>query len=248
MVNAQTDQESMARLLAGLLVGAEQPMTSVGHWAERLLDDPPSRLAIRFLDQLNDEWLDAEPPDCVCERIAGIAQRHMMGQHPGWPHLWGHTLRVTGTALDLAREEGVDPAVAYLLGVLHDVAKLKEGTHAASHEALGARFAGRILADRLPARDVEQIQAAILKEGDGALSRILHDADKLDKIGASGVLRRVSTGTDRSWALPALDRVADDREHFPAMRTARGRDMAEGKLAFLDWFLTEAQETAAAWA
>lgn len=248
MVNVRTDRESMARLLTGLLVGAEQHMTSVGHWAERLLDDPPSRLAIRFLDQLDDEWLDAEPPDCVCDRIGSIARRHMMGQHAGWPHLWGHTLRVTGTALDLAFEEGVDPAAAYLLGVLHDVAKLEEGMRAASHEVLGARFARRILTERLPARDVEQIQTAILKEGEGVLGRILHDADKLDKIGASGVLRRISTSTDKAWALPALDRVADDREHFPTMQTARGRDLAESKLAFLDWFLADAQAVAAAWA
>ena len=148
MAGGYDDRQAMASLLRNLLVGAAQSMDSVGHWVERLLDDSPSPLAIRFLDQLNSEWLDVEPPDRVCERVAGLAKRHLATRHLGWPHLWGHTLRVTGMAVAVARTRQVDPALGFLAAVLHDVAKLDEAGSIKTHEQLGAEFTDRVLHDQ----------------------------------------------------------------------------------------------------
>ncbi len=151
-------------------------------------------------------------------------------------------LRVTGTAVLLAGEAGIDPALAYLAAMCHDVAKLDEFRTGEAHEAAGAVFAGETLAGKLPPAPVAAIQAAIRKDSDDPLAHLLHDADKLDKIGAAGILRRISTHTDRGWLVEALGRVRDDMLHFPAMHFDRSRALKQDKLFFGEWFLPLAVE------
>ncbi|MBN1965530.1 MAG: HD domain-containing protein [Anaerolineae bacterium] len=238
------DRAAMRALLEGLLVGADVLLESVGDWADRLAADDPSPLTSQFLNQLGDEWPDALPPDPFCEQVAAQARARLSAWHPGWPHLWGHILRVTGVAVALADEAGIDPAGAYLVGICHDVAKLDELQTGLPHEDVGAAFAGQALRDHLPRAQIESIQAAIRKEGDDSLTDLLHDADKLDKIGAAGVLRRISTNTRVSWLPEALWRVSDDWRGFPAMHFDLSRDLKDGKSDFLRWFLPLAEQAA----
>jgi hypothetical protein len=236
------EDAAMIVLLEGLLVGAAQPMESVAAWTGRLADDHATPLARRFIDELEAEWFLTLPPDALCEQVAAQVRDRLSAWHPGWPHLWAHVLRVTGAAVALAPEAGLDPAPAYLLGICHDVAKLDEFRTGQPHEETGAAFAGEVLRGHLPAAQVEAIQAAILKEGGGALGHLLHDADKLDKIGAAGIVRRVSTGTDPGWLATALSRVADDMRQFPAMHFRLSADLADRKRAFQAWFLPLAED------
>jgi HD superfamily phosphodiesterase len=124
----------------------------------------------------------------------------------------------------------------------HDVAKLDEAEVGKPHEELGAAFAGHVLHNHLPPAETESIQAAILKEDDSTLGRLLHDADKLDKIGASGIVRRVSVETRPDWLPQGLARVADDQDHFPPMHFPRSEALAASKMEFLAWFLPLARE------
>jgi hypothetical protein len=236
-INQQEERAAMAALLDGLLVGARQMMDSVGDWSERLLGDNPTPLAARFINQLDEEWFDAEPPDALCELIAKRALERVSGWHPGWPHLWGHIQRVTGITMILAEEEGENPALAYVMGICHDVAKLDELRSNDTHEEMSADFTGKVLKGHFKPAEIESIQAAILKEGNDTLADILHDADKLDKIGAAGVLRRVSTEMRKSWLTSALWRVEDDLAGFPPMRFDLSRDLSRSKRDFLAWFL-----------
>lgn len=236
------NERAVMGLLHKLLVGANVRMETPDAWADRLLDDGASPLVQRFARQVRDEWLPATPPDEFCRQVAEHVRRHLASWHPGWPHLWAHILRVTGYALALANEADVCPEEAYLLSVCHDVAKLDELRSGEPHEELGAAFAGRVLRGYLPPERIETIQAAILKEADAeALGDLLHDADKLDKIGATGVLRRVSTETRPSWLSAALWRVGDDLARFPLMRFDFSRALADAKRDFLDWFLPLAE-------
>lgn len=242
------EQAAAAQLLERLLVGARKMLETPDAWATRLLAEPVSPLAERFVDALCDEWLPADPPDALGQAIAWEVRHHLGLWHPGWPHLWAHTLRVTGTALALAAEADIEPSVVYVMGLLHDVGKLDELRDNEAHEVLGADFAERVLAGRLPAETIAAIQAAILKEGDGPLADILHDADKLDKIGACGVMRRVSVETRPSWLVSALWRVEDDLARFPAMHFPRSEALAARKQVFLRDFLPLAKAaTGGAW-
>jgi hypothetical protein len=242
MAGQADEQMAMVALLEGLLVGAAQPMESVAAWAGRLVHDHATPLALRFIGELEAEWFPAVPPDAFCEQVAATVRDRLSEWHPGWPHLWAHVLRVTGAAVGLAHEAGTDPALAYLMGICHDVAKLDEFRTGQPHEEAGAEFAGEVLRGHLAPAQVDSIQAAIRKEGGGALGYLLHDADKLDKIGAAGIVRRVSTGTDPGWLPMALSRVADDTRQFPAMRFRLSADLADRKRDFQAWFLPLAED------
>ena len=245
MMGHEHDRAAMAALLTGMLVGADRLMESVGDWADRLMDDQPTELAARFVNQLDDEWFDTLPPDSLCDEITGIVRQRLSVWHEGWPHLWGHILRVTGVAVALAEDEGIDPALAYLMSICHDVAKLDEARTGEPHEEVGAAFVGRILRGKVSPAWIEAIRSAIRKENDDALGWILHDADKLDKIGAAGVLRRISTGTSPAWLPSALWRVGDDWDRFPPMHFDLSASLAHSKGDFLAWFLPLAEDVAA---
>ncbi len=233
---------AVLNLLDGLLVGAGTLLESAGDWAERLMHDAPSELSEQFVTQLADEWFDAWPPDALCVTVTEQVRTHLAAWHPGWPHLWAHILRVTGLAVTLAEDADLDPALAYLVSICHDVAKLDESRTSLPHEEAGAAFAGRVLHGHLPPETIATIQAAICKVDDGLLGRVLFDADKLDKIGAVGVVRRVSTGTSRDWLPAALARVEQDADSFPPMHFARSRALARDKRRFLAWFLPLAEQ------
>jgi hypothetical protein len=236
------DRIAVKTLLHKLLVGAKQIMDSVDYWEDRLIDDESGLVAETFLDQLHEEWFESGPVNALCEQVETQARERVSAWHPGWPHLWAHIQRVTGVAIALAEDDGLDPVLAYLVGICHDVAKLDETIANESHEELGALFAGRVLRGHLPNDEIRAIQHAILKEGNGRLADILHDADKLDKIGACGLVRRISTDTHPGWLSTALDRVEDDWDRFPSMRFDLSRDLVASKSAFLEWFLPQAQQ------
>ena len=237
MTEHVSEHAALWALLDGLLVGAGQEIGSAGAWAARLDDGEPDSLAGRFVAQLRTEWPDAPPPDAFCAQVAGQVRERLAVWHPGWPHLWGHVLRVTGTAVALAGEAGIDPALAYLLVMCHDVAKLDEFDTGEPHEIAGAAFAGEVLAGHLPPGHIAAIQAAIRKKGDEPLAHLLHDADKLDKIGAAGMVRRISIGTARSEIALGLLRVMQDTRGFPPMHFEGSRALAGSKQAFGAWFL-----------
>jgi hypothetical protein len=242
MAGQAEGRSAVTALLEGLLVGAAQPMEAVAAWAGRLMPDHAMPLAQRFIDELEAEWFPALPPDAFCEQVAAQVRDRLSAWHPGWPHLWAHVLRVTGAAVALAPEAGNDPALAYLMGICHDVAKLDEFRTGQPHEEAGAAFAGEVLRGHLAPAQVEAIQAAIRKEGSDPMAHLLHDADKLDKIGAAGIVRRVSTGTDPGWLPMALSRVAEDTRSFPAMHFQLSADLVDRKRDFQAWFLPLAED------
>ena len=237
---ADLNKDVMA-VLDRLLVGSDRVLESVGDWAEQLTGEVDNSIVARVISQLDDEWYEADPPDTFCAEFSNRVRARMSARHSGWGHVWAHTLRVTGAALELADELDCDPVVVFLMAMCHDVAKLDEERLGEEHEELGAAFAAKTLRDYLNPSQIDAIQAAILKEGDDDLTQILHDADKLDKIGAAGLVRRVAPYTNRTWLSDALWRVRDDARYFPVMNTDLGRSMAAHKQAFQAWFVPLAE-------
>jgi putative nucleotidyltransferase with HDIG domain len=228
-------------LLGNLMAGADQPIFSADDWALRLGDGP---LARRFLSQMRCEWLPISVCDDFCQQIMDKVRAHLSSWHPGWPHLWGHILRVTGTAQALAPEAGVDPEHAFLLGILHDIGKLDELRTGVDHELIGALMAHKMLHDypeRCPAPLVERITAAIAKRGvdSDPFVQVLYDADKLDKIGATGIARRLSTEQGPNHVRFALRVVELDLEDFPEMHFATSRRLVKGKREYTKSFIAQ---------
>lgn len=138
-------------------------------------------------------------------------------------HDFDHVLRVLALAERLARAEGADLEIVRAAALLHDAARGGEVDHAQA----GAELARRLLAGHPPER-VEAVAHAIaahrFRGGPAPATveaRVLHDADKLDAIGAIGVARAFHYGGhwgQRLWAEvpPGYQETPDSAaEHTP---------------------------------
>lgn len=107
-----------------------------------------------------------------------------------------HTQHTAAIAHTLALREGVEPLLPVLVALFHDAGKFHEGRYHGDdvpEEEHAARLAGPMMAEHgVPAADVEAVLEALRTLYDdrpacAAASRIVQDADRLDKLGALGV-------------------------------------------------------------
>lgn len=234
MANEQSQDPIL--LLQRLAVGATAAIYSVDEWARRL-DGVP--YASKFVAQLRDEWLPISPVDEVAQAIGEKCRLHMAEWNSGWPNLWAHTLRVAGYALHLAPSLNIPNDQAYLIAVLHDVGKFDELRDGTAHEEIAAEFAREWLPDHYPEEVVDDIATTVAKEGAASepLVRLLYDSDKLEKIGASGIVRRVSQVLTLPNILDSLRRIESDLRRFPTLKLERARAIAARKREFTETFI-----------
>jgi len=176
-------------------------------------------------------------------------------------HDFDHVLRVLALAERLARAEGADLEIVRTATLLHDVGRGREDVPASDHARAGAEIARRLLADQPPDR-VEQVVHAIaahrFRSGPAPQTleaQVLHDADKLDAIGAIGIARAFAYGGhtgQRLWAAVPEDYVELPdtwREHTPVheyhiklrkikdrLYTTSARQLAEERHRFMAAF------------
>jgi uncharacterized protein len=141
------------------------------------------------------------------------ARRHYA--HAEAVHDFDHVLRVLALAERLARAEGADLEIVRAAALLHDAGRGQGVEHAAA----GADLARRALADQPPDR-VEAVAHAIaahrFRRGPAPATleaRVVHDADKLDAIGAIGVARAFHYGGH--WGQRLWAEVPPDYEETP---------------------------------
>jgi uncharacterized protein len=183
-------------------------------------------------------------------------------------HDAAHALRVALWTLRLGGGS-VDAREAVAAALLHDAVSVpKNSPQRGQASALAADFArGRLAALGFSPGAIERIACAIRDHSfsrgalpEGPLGEALQDADRLEALGAIGLLRCVSTGVrmggawfdaDDPWATSRpLDDVRYSVDHFftkllglpETMRTAAGRAEAEHRAAFLRDFLSRLGE------
>ncbi len=201
----------------------------------------------------------------LADIYAEVQQRFLGFDDPA--HGWEHIERVYRLALTLAQREGADAFVVGMAALLHDLGRLShdESRH---HADLSATSAAEVLARyQLPQQRMDAILHAIAAH---SFSRgiepatleagIVRDADRLDSLGALGILRWAITGairrTPQTRTYDPQDPFAethapDDRrymlDHFyskllrlgDSMFTATGRRLAERRTAFMRAYLDE---------
>jgi uncharacterized protein len=118
-------------------------------------------------------------------------------------HGFDHVQRVVRLAAQIAQAEGADLAIVQAAVLLHDAQaphQLPDANHRAAHQHASADFAAEILAaEGWPAERIAAVQHCIRahrfrdnsEPPDSLEAKILFDADKLDAIGAVGVIRAV---------------------------------------------------------
>jgi uncharacterized protein len=179
-------------------------------------------------------------------------------------HDFDHVLRVLTLAERIAQSEGADPEIVRTATLLHDVARGHGDRMATDHAQAGAEFARQLLAGHPPDR-VEAVAHAIaahrFRTGPAPQTieaKVLHDADKLDAIGAIGVARAFAYGGhegQRLWAKvpPGYTENRDNRHaHTPVheyvmklskikdrLLTASARQLAEGRHKFMVAFFQQ---------
>lgn len=229
-------------LLEYLATKAAQPYFMAEMWATDLSKVPElGTTADDFARQLRQEWLSAPVPDALCHVVMSRVRAYLINSGEPWHNLWAHTLRVAGYALHIAPTAEVEASHAYLLAVMHDVGKLDEVKTSASHERIGAMFAQNLLlhhSDFSPSL-IERMVNAIAKTSSSRdpFVRLLFDADKLDKIGATGILRRVTGYAGMSNPQMALRYVQNSLKDFPELYHTEAETIAERKRAYTKRFL-----------
>ncbi|MCD6519467.1 MAG: HD domain-containing protein [Anaerolineae bacterium] len=110
-------------------------------------------------------------------------------------HGFDHVLRVWRLAQRIGQKEGANMEILQAAVLLHDIARVHQGSRHTCHAQLGAQMARKILAGH-PPELVERVAEAIAqhrfrgKQKPSSLeAQILYDADKLDAIGAIGIAR-----------------------------------------------------------
>lgn len=185
-------------------------------------------------------------------------------------HGWEHIERVYTLAQYLAQQEGADSFITGIAALLHDLGRTAQGQNgeARHHADLSVEMAGELM-DRyhIPAPAQEAITHAIVahsfSRGIAPLTleaRVVRDADRLDSLGAIGILRWAITGTIRRTPQMrsyhpfdpfAADRLPEDErymlDHFyskllrlvEGISTETGRKLAEERTAFMRLYLDE---------
>jgi uncharacterized protein len=194
-----------------------------------------------------------------------IQQRYIGFDDPA--HGWEHIQRVYRLGLYIAERESADSFIVGMAALLHDIGHLSI-TKTQHHADLSMSIASEILtAYHVPADSREAILHAIEAhsfslgiEPRTLEAKVVRDADRLDSLGAIGILRWAVTGAVRRTSETqtyhpddpfAQWHTLDDRrymlDHFftkllklnKTMSTQTGRTLAEQRTAFMHIYLDE---------
>jgi uncharacterized protein len=186
-------------------------------------------------------------------------------------HGWEHVSRVYNLALSIAEQEGADRFIVGMAALMHDLGRAaqRDGNNNDAHHAdLSVALASELLQTYSVPTDKQQailhaIVAHSFSKGIEPLTmeaRVVRDADRLDGLGAIGILRWAVTGTYMRTSDTASyhpedpfgeRRPLDDRrymlDHFyskllklsDTMATKTGRVLAQRRVAFMRTYLYE---------
>lgn len=185
--------------------------------------------------------------------------------NPGDPaHDWAHVQRVMANARRLHASEGGNLEILLAAVLLHDIVNLaKNHPQRKQASAMSARAAREYLKPDFAPAEIEHI-AQVIEEHSFSLGRrpstleaaLLQDADRLDAVGAVGVMRTVATGAKMGSAFyrdqepfATSRELVDDNmiDHFyiktlklgSGMNTATARELAAARVEFMQTFLAQ---------
>ena len=183
-------------------------------------------------------------------------------------HGWEHVSRVYTLAQHIARQEGANLLVVSIAALMHDLGRTVQNNSIKHHADLSAALAKELLAPYHVPTDVQEavVHAILAHSFSRGIAprtleaRVVRDADRLDGLGAIGILRWAITGTLRRSSQTktyhptdpfAEQHTPDDNnymlDHFftkllklsDTMATDTGRTLAQQRTAFMHTYLAE---------
>jgi uncharacterized protein len=184
-------------------------------------------------------------------------------------HGWEHVYRVYHLSLRIAEQEHADSFIVGMAALLHDVGRTiqePKKPHAERSVLIAVELLARYdLSEETQQAMFHAILAHNYRRGVTPATleaKVLYDADRLDSLGASGLMRWAMTFKHKRWSEwksydpddPfAVHRTPDDQRYLldrfftklltlpEAMMTGTGRAIARSRVAFLRLFLQELQ-------
>jgi uncharacterized protein len=184
-------------------------------------------------------------------------------------HGWEHVYRVYHLSLRIAEQEHADGFIVGMAALLHDIGRTTQDPkkpHAERSAIIAAELLARYeLQDETQQAIIHAILAHNYRRGITPATleaRVLYDADRLDSMGASGLMRWAMTIKNKKWSEwksyhpddPfAVHRTPDDQRYLldrfftkllalpDAMMTETGQALAHNRLTFFHLFLQELQ-------
>jgi uncharacterized protein len=183
-------------------------------------------------------------------------------------HGWEHVSRVYQLALYIAEQEGANSFIAGSAALMHDLGRTVPQDGTTHHADLSATLAAELLRTyQVPHHTQEEILHAIVAhsfsrdlEPRTLEARVVRDADRLDGLGATGIIRWAITGTIRRNNQTRTYHPTDpfDEQHTPddhsymldhfyskllklsdSMTTKTGRLLSQRRTFFMHTFLNE---------
>jgi len=181
-------------------------------------------------------------------------------------HDWAHVERVVSTSKKLAESENVDVEHVLAAAYCHDLVNVpKDHPERKQASNLSAKKAeGLLLASGFSLEEVQVIQGAIIEHSyskglhpTSLEAAIIQDADRLDALGAIGILRCAAVNTQmRSIFYNSADPLAEARplddknfmlDHYfvklfklpELMNTRAGKEMAQERVRFMESFVQQ---------
>lgn len=170
---------------------------------------------------------------------------------------WRHTLQVARYAVDIARHEGLDASVMEAAALFHDVAYFSSDW--SEHALTGSRIAKKYLGGQGLDLGQADLVAGIVMDHAGRkppgyldtrpiTSKVLIEADFLDKVGPNGVLAwALNCGSAGRTQVECLDgvyyhQIRRAEDTFPRLWTDRARELAQEKLGMVKAFIKMLEE------
>ena len=205
-----------------------------------------------------------DPSQTLATIYSEVQQRFIAIDDPA--HGWEHVSRVYTLALLIAEREAGNRFLVGMAALLHDLGRTVPRTETVHHADLSVSLATTLMeAHSIPQAQQGAILHAIIAHSfsrnvqpQTLEARIVRDADRLDGLGAIGILRWAITATVRHtpYAYHPQDPFAeghtlDDRQymldHFfskllkleETMLTETGRSLARQRTAFMHTYLHE---------
>lgn len=162
----------------------------------------------------------------IVQKTADYVREKFSGEGTG--HDWWHMYRVWQLAKTIAaQEKGVDMFIVELGVLLHDIAdwKFHNGDEEAGPKA-AREWLSSIKVDESVIQHVEEIIRTVSFKGAGMASsmktlegKIIHDADKLDAIGAIGIARTFAYGGANNREIYDPNQKPELHQSFAAYKT-----------------------------
>lgn len=162
----------------------------------------------------------------LIQKTADFVKEKFSGESTG--HDWWHMYRVWQLSKTIAAEEKADLFVVELGALLHDIAdwKFHDGDEEAGPRA-AREWLESIKVDESIIQHIEEIIRTVSFKGAGVASdmktiegRIIHDADKLDAVGAIGIARAFAYGGANHRSIYEPDMRPEEHATFEAYRNS----------------------------